>query len=166
MNLTKDELYINWKYNDKFVLKLLKKIYSNWFDDIALEYWISKEKVEQFKIKKNTPDYLSEYQIQEIINSAPKYVVDLVKQNFPENEVENALIVCFWESSFRDRAINYNSNSVDRWLFQINSYYHWNKYLWENIFDPKINVRVAKQVFEEAWNSWKPWVAAKKFWLA
>lgn len=167
INLIK--LFKNGKYPDKFVLKLLKKIYPDWYENIALNYWIESKKIEEFKLHKNTPDYLSEEQQKEIIDSAPEYIVELVKKYFPPEEVNNALLVCHWESWFKKDIPHINSdkyNSTDRWLFQINDHYHWKKYVWENIFDPEVNVRVAYEVFKERNNTWEPWYAAKKIWLA
>jgi len=176
INLTKDEFYSEWKYHDWFVLRLLRKVYKDWYENKAIEYWISEEKIEEFKSRKNTPDYLSDFQIQEIVNFAPQYIVNLVKNYFPEDETENALIICFWESSFksnRDEATNINLNyydwryieTTDQWLFQINDYWHHEKYEWEDIYDPEVNVRVASEIFKDAWNSWKDWMVARKYWL-
>jgi hypothetical protein len=93
----------------------------------------------------------------------------LIKKYFPEDEYENALLVCNWESGFKYDSINYNSDrhsSVDKWLFQINDYWHADKYKWVDIYDPETNIRIASEIFKEANNSWSQWYAARNIGLA
>jgi len=113
--------------------------------------------------------HLSEYEKKEIISRAPKKIKMLIKKYFPEDEYENALLVCNWESGFKYDSINYNSDrhsSVDKWLFQINDYWHADKYKWVDIYDPETNIRIASEIFKEANNSWSQWYAARNIGLA
>ncbi len=157
----------DWKYPDELVLKLIKKLNLDFW--LAKDYWIDIQVLDNFKHKKHSADYLSLSEQNRIISIAPEYVKNLVKKYFPVEEYENALLVCNWASSFKERAINYNTDSnssADRWLFQINDYWHSNKYKWQDIYDPEINVKIAAQIFKEAGNSWRPWYAARKIGLA
>lgn len=159
----------NWKYPDEFILKITRRVNPQNYEQIAKEFWVKTEAIDNFKARKNHPDYLSLSKQQEIISRAPENVKNLVRMYFPPEEFENALLVCNWESGFNSKAINHNTDkhrSTDRWLFQINDYYHKNKYAWMDIFNPDVNVKIASQIFKEAWNSWKPWYAARKIWLA
>lgn len=160
---------LEWnKYPDDFVLKLLSKFNTN-YEKLAMDYWIDIVNIEGFKNRKNTPDYLSISSQNEIIARAPENVKNLVRLYFPPEEYENALLVCNWESGYKENAINNNTDkhrSTDRWLFQINDYWHGDKYVWKDIFDPEVNVKIASEIFKESWNSWTPWYAARKIWLA
>ena len=67
------------------------------------------------------------------------------------------------ESGGRADAVNYNTNHThDRGLFQINDV-HAAKVGWnlDSLFDWKVNIKVAKQIFMES-NGFGPWVCAGK----
>lgn len=75
-------------------------------------------------------------------------------------DAEKALKVFQCESGLRPKAYNKNTNgSIDVGLAQINSIHGVNKRFLEN---PSINIRVAKQLFDEQGGSFGPWVCAKK----
>lgn len=156
------------KYPDEFVVRLVRKINPDNIKEVSKKYWIKESEVNRINSFR-TAEYLTTSQRIEIINRAPEYVKALVRKYFPAWEYENALLVCNWESSFKKDAINKNTDkysSVDRGLMQVNDRWHSDKYRWENIFDPDVNMRVAFEIYKESWNSWKPWYAARKIWLA
>lgn len=157
----------NDKYPDELVVRLLKKFNQDTYKYKSIEYWIKEEEIKKYE-NLNTAKYLNISDKQEIIEQAPTELRDQVKIYFPPEEYENALITSYFESSFKKEATNINTDkysSVDNWYFQINEHYHQNKYIWEDIFNPETNVRVAYEIFKEAWNKWIPWYGAQKAWL-
>ena len=87
---------------------------------------------------------------------------EVIEANFGE-EKYMAYKIMKCESNGRPNAVNYNANGTrDSGLFQINSVHAYlvNGDL-DSLFDPKVNIQVAKKVYERAGNSWEPWVCAK-----
>jgi hypothetical protein len=105
----------------------------------------------------------------EILANVPANIKNAIEKVFPASEVENAILVAYWESGFDVNAYRDSSKNPwgwnDLWLFQINDKYHSyiRNYDWKN---PEINAKIAYKIYKEAWNSWKPWYAARKIWLA
>ena len=155
-------------YTDIFMIILLKQFQPWEWQEKAEEYDLDKKLVEEFSLQRNIALYLSPLERINIVKRAPEDLKRLVKKYFPPEEYENALLVAAGESWFKYDAVNQNTDkyrSVDRWYFQINHHYHADRYVWEDIFDPEVNVRVAYEVFKERNNTWNPWYAARKIWL-
>lgn len=73
-----------------------------------------------------------------------KYYAELSIKYAAENDLDVSLLVAVMkiESSFNPKAVNYNSNSIDRGLCQLNSLSF--SYLKENeAFDPETNIKIA-----------------------
>lgn len=156
------------KYDDTFLLILMKKLLPNNWKETAKKYDMDADKIQDFASAKNKPYYLNEYEIQSIIAKAPEDLKKYVKKYFPEEEYVNALLVVNFESWFESDAENINTDdhkSTDRGYFQINDHWHHEKYDWEDIYDVEVNVRVASEVFKARQNTWEPWYGAKKAWL-
>ena len=96
---------------------------------------------------------------------------DLAQQaGFPENQLDMAVEVAMKESGGNPRAHNGNANTGD------NSYGLWQINMIgsmgparrkdfkissnEQLFDPAINARAAKRIYDQAGGSWKPWSTA------
>ena len=154
------------KYPDEFTIRIFKEFAGDKWKDKAKDYWVKETEIKRLE-NLNTAKYLTLSTRQDIISKAPDKLKELILRYFPKNEYENALLVCHWESGFNFDAKNdKNRNwSVDRGVFQINSI-HADKYAWQKIFVPEVNVKIASQIFREAWNSWRPWYAARKIGLA
>jgi len=115
--------------------------------------------------------YLVENKVENIVSKEKVYT--LVQKYFPSwVNIDEALRVVEAESWF-------NSNSKrdfyknpggwnDLWLFQINDYYHADKMPKNknDIFNPETNIKIAAQIYREAWNSWHPWISAREMWIA
>jgi hypothetical protein len=73
-------------------------------------------------------------------------------------ECEMAKKVAFCESSYNPRAINWNdakhTGFPSQGIFQINAPYN------EELFNPKINIAVAKEMHGR--RGWKPWINCAK----
>lgn len=96
---------------------------------------------------------------------------DLAQQaGFPENQLDMAVEVAMKESGGNPRAHNGNASTGD------NSYGLWQINMIgsmgptrrkdfkissnEQLFDPAINARAAKRIYDQAGGSWKPWSTA------
>ena len=85
---------------------------------------------------------------------------------FSQDEIPVMLCIMKWESSFFERALNYNNNgSIDFGLFQINNRY-WGKrnrsgcsYVGSELLNYKNNLRCARKIYQKkgynAWNAYK-----------
>jgi len=86
-------------------------------------------------------------------------VVMLAAMYWPYEEIENAVMVCEWESEFRTHA--HNTDGEDsRGLWQINVMAHPDLKAW-NLFDPQVNAYWAYQIWKDAGN-WGPWLGAAR----
>ncbi len=107
--------------------------------------------------------------VKHILDKVPDNIKRTIEAIFPRSEVKNAILVAYFESWFDTNAVReYYKNPAgwnDLWLFQINDKYHpeVRKYNWRN---PEINTKLAYNIYKESWNSWGPWHAARKIWLA
>jgi len=159
------EILKDWKYPDELVIRVLKEFGWDEWKNKAEKYWIKPDEITRIE-NLNTAKYLDLQTRQEIVSKAPDYIKNLVRIHFPASEYENALLVCHWESGFNKYAINNKNNNwtIDRGLFQINSI-HYQKYSSQDIFDPEVNIKIVVQIFNEAWQTWRLWYAARKIWL-
>jgi len=84
----------------------------------------------------------------------------LVKKHFPANQVNNALLTMKLESGGNPKA---KSHTSDYGLFQINAP-TWRKHFGvstEQFYDPELNVKFARVIYNRAGSSWRPWVAVR-----
>ncbi len=158
----------NWKYPDELVVNLLKKFgWENWKQK-AEKYWIKDSEIKRVE-NLNSPKYLSLSEKNYILSKVPYDIKKSIESVFPVDEVENAILVAYWESWFKLNAKRDFYKNPGGWndlgLFQINDKYHpeVRNINWQN---PEENVRLAYKIFKQAWNSWKPWYAARKIGLA
>ncbi len=122
-----------------------------------------------------TPEPVEQPPLTKVAEQTTVQYTDLVAENFPANEVNNALNIMAGESSGNPNATNTNNNgSVDYGLMQINDIHRSvikNNfgYTMQDMFDPDKNLQVARflynQSLKEHGNGWIPWVAAKKLGL-
>lgn len=90
--------------------------------------------------------------------------MDLLKQYFPPEEVNNASNVMFNESGFRPDALGHNDGgTTDYGLFQINDY--WQRHnlakkglSLEDLLDAATNIKYAAEM--QAQQGWEPWYGA------
>jgi len=158
----------NWKYPNQLVIELFKKFWGENWRQKVLDYWIPEKEIKRIEIL-NYPRYLSLNEKNKILSRVPFDIKKAIESIFPSNEVENAILVTYWESWFKvdnfRSAYKNPGGGNDLWLFQINDKYHpeVRNINWK---DPKENAKLAYKIFKQAWNSWKPWYAARKIWLA
>ena len=158
----------NWKYPDELVIKLLKEFGWESWRKKAEKYWIKDSEIKRVE-KLHSPKYLSLSEKNYILSRVPYDIKSSIESVFPENEVENAILVAYGESWFKINAKRDAYKNPGGWndlgLFQINDKYHpeIRKYNWRN---PEENTKLAYKIFKQAWNSWKPWYAARKIGLA
>ena len=80
---------------------------------------------------------------------------------FPDAEIDTAVAVARGESEWNPRATNNNTNgTIDYGLFQINSI-HQSILSGGDRFNPADNAKMAFKIWQQAGNSWTPWVAWK-----
>jgi len=139
--------------------------------------------IERTRWKFNVPeselnDFMSTYLVENKVENivSKEKISTLVQKYFPTwVNIGEALRIIEAESSF-------NSNSKrdfyknpggwnDLWLFQINDYYQRDNiaklgFTANDMFDVEKNIQVASIAYREAWNTWKPWIAAREMWLA
>ncbi len=82
-----------------------------------------------------------------------------IRQYFPE-QYNTAVRIATCESNLNPRAV---SPTNDHGLFQIN-YIHRSRvnsmgYSWSQIYDPYVNARVARSLYNES--GWRPWTCAR-----
>lgn len=81
-----------------------------------------------------------------------------IQQHFPE-QTAKATRVADCESSLNPRAVS--PGGGNHGLFQINSVHKSTVqrmgYDWSQIYDPHVNAKVARRVFNDAGGSWRPW---------
>lgn len=83
-----------------------------------------------------------------------------IQQNFPEQAYHaKAVRVADCESSLNPNAVS--PGGGNHGLFQINSVHkpmvEKMGYKWTQIYDPYVNSKVARKIFADAGNSWRPW---------
>lgn len=90
-------------------------------------------------------------------NEYQKMIYDV----FGADEGKIMYAICRAESGLDPKAVCNNKNkSVDRGLCQINSIHKNKVNNLDDLFDPAINIKVAKQIRDE-WGSFEPWVTYK-----
>lgn len=83
-----------------------------------------------------------------------------IQQNFPEQAYHaKAVRVADCESGLNPRAVS--AGGGNHGLFQINSVHKPTVqamgYSWNQIYDPYVNAKVARKIFNDAGKSWRPW---------
>ena len=83
-----------------------------------------------------------------------------IQESFPEqNTHAKAVRVADCESNLNPRAVS--AGGGNHGLFQINSVHKATVekmgYKWDQIYDPYVNSKVARKLFNDAGKSWSPW---------
>ncbi|HEV7722454.1 MAG TPA: transglycosylase SLT domain-containing protein [Iamia sp.] len=83
-----------------------------------------------------------------------------IQQSFPEEGTHaKAVRVADCESDLNPRAVS--AGGKNHGLFQINSVHKPTVermgYKWDQIYDPYVNAKVARKIFNDAGSSWAPW---------
>ena len=113
-------------------------------------------------IKPTSEDFVSDELNGEVSQLQEKSIKEKIQDVFGSNwRVAYAIMMA--ESHEKPNAINYNSDrskSIDRGLFQINSYWHPDVSI-ECAFDIDCNIKEAYRISKGGTN-WTPWVTYKK----
>lgn len=74
-------------------------------------------------------------------------------------EVAKAIAISYCESKFDERAYNWNTNgSEDFGIFQVNSIHKPTK---DEMGNFQANIKKAKEIYDRAGKSWRPWACSK-----
>jgi hypothetical protein len=83
---------------------------------------------------------------------------DAIRQYFPESQ-EKAIAVADCESGLNPKAVSPGGTNVG--LFQINTVHkptvQQMGYSWDQMTDPYVNSKVARKIYRDSGNSWRPW---------
>ena len=82
-----------------------------------------------------------------------------IKQYFPGDLQAKAVRVADCESDLNPKAVS--PGGANHGLFQINTVHKATVermgYSWNQIYDPYVNSKVARKIFDSAGGSWRPW---------
>jgi hypothetical protein len=90
-----------------------------------------------------------------------KIIEEIQKVWGPEGhkEIARAIAIAYCESKFNERAYNWNTNgSEDFGVFQVNSVHKPTK---DEMGNYQANIRKAKEIYDRAGKSWRPWACKK-----
>lgn len=101
----------------------------------------------------------------EIKTTEQQQIAEHIKEVFGEDADKAFKVLSCENKALRPDAVNTTGNSPagsrDIGVFQINEY--WQKVNGRFLFNPKVNVEIAYQIFKESGNSFKMWSCGKRF---
>lgn len=103
-------------------------------------------------------EVIKEVEVDRTFNSEKQQILAYIVEVFGDDAPDAIVVIRKCENgNFDPKATNYNRNgSVDRGIFQLNSQY-WGG---EELYDWKLNVDKAYEVFNRAGKKWTPWTCA------
>ena len=169
LGTTEDNLYkVHFAYKYAADLGLEKDRVDSVLEDSGYEVKDVQQARQQYQrapMTMRTPEAENVLSEREMRQLAAKY--------FPADQVDNALAVARVESGWSARAYRPEHKNpgggADIGLMQINTKYHPKKIRAvggvEALYNPEINMKVARQIYDEAGGSWRPWYGAQKLGL-